>query len=259
MLVMHGGLGFDHTYFRPWLDPLADRVRLVYYDHFGNGASPRPDDWSEMTHERLVDDADALADDLGLDTFVLLGHSYGGFLALEYALRHPERLSGLVLASTAPAMHHVEDSFVLARERGHGDLVETFRQSLASPPSDPEEMAELLRAVLPLYFRKFRTDVGDSLVDGMRLSPGAFRQAFHVCLPGYDVRGRLAEIATPTLVLGGRWDWIAPPEHGSKVLAAEMPDAELRIFEESGHFPFIEERDAFLATVVSWLDRRVWA
>lgn len=256
MLLMHGGLGFDHTYLRPWLDPLADDVRLVFYDHFGNGRSPWPDDWSELTHERLVADADHLADHLALDRFHLLGHSYGGFLALEYALRNPDRLLGLVLVSAAPAMEHVPVCLARARERGSALEAETFERGVASPPTSPDEMGRMLETVLPLYFRRYTRDVGGAVLADMQLSPGAFRQAFHHCLPGWDMRGHLAEIDVPTLVLGGRWDWIVPPEHGPEPLARGIRHAELRIFEESGHFPFIEERGPFLEAVRDWLRER---
>src|SRR6059058_5889365 len=86
ILVMHGGLGFDHTYFRPFLDPLAEQGRLVYYDHRIYGRSGRPP-LETLTHEQLVEDAEALRRHLGLGQMVLIGHSYGGFLAQELALR----------------------------------------------------------------------------------------------------------------------------------------------------------------------------
>ena len=64
-LMMHGGLGFDHTYLHPWLDPLGDVMRLVYYDHRGNGRSGRPP-WETLTFQQLCADADALREHLGL-------------------------------------------------------------------------------------------------------------------------------------------------------------------------------------------------
>src|SRR4051794_5275320 len=92
LLVMHGGLGLDHAYFRPWLDALGDVSELIYYDHRGNGKSARPTDWSGVTHATWADDADALREQLGHERITLYGHSYGGFLALEYALRHADHL-----------------------------------------------------------------------------------------------------------------------------------------------------------------------
>ena len=90
ILVMHGGLGLDHEYFRPTLDSWGDFAELIYFDHRGNGRSEAPADWESVTLASMADDADALRDALGLDKVILLGHSYGGFLALEYAQRYQE-------------------------------------------------------------------------------------------------------------------------------------------------------------------------
>src|SRR5215831_21176063 len=81
-LVMHGGLGMDHTHMHPWLDPLGDRLRLIYYDHRGNGKSGRPP-IETLTHDQFSADADALRAHLGYEKIAVLGNSYGGFLAQE--------------------------------------------------------------------------------------------------------------------------------------------------------------------------------
>src|SRR3954464_993 len=107
MLVMHGGLGLEHRYFRPSLDPLAEQVRLVYYDHRLHGQSGRPP-IETLTHEQLVDDAEALRQHLGLGQMVLFGHSYGGTLAMMYALKYPQNLAGLVLSNTYAAFDYPE-------------------------------------------------------------------------------------------------------------------------------------------------------
>src|SRR4051812_35701580 len=107
LLVMHGGLGLSHGYFRPYLDPLAEQARLVYYDHRGHGRSGRPP-LETVTHEQLVQDAEALRRELGLGRMVLMGHSYGGTLALMYALKYQANLAGLTLCTTYPAFDYPE-------------------------------------------------------------------------------------------------------------------------------------------------------
>ena len=94
MFIMHGGLGMDHSYFRPWLDALADQVTLVYYDHRANGRSERPANLDGVTHATWAADADALREHLGYDQILLFGHSYGGFLAQEYAFATTIALKG---------------------------------------------------------------------------------------------------------------------------------------------------------------------
>src|SRR5215470_3983393 len=107
-LVMHGGLGVDHTQFRDALDPLGDVLRLVYYDHRGNGRSGRPP-IETITLKQLADDADALRAHLGFERVAVLGHSYGGCIALRYVLDYPQRVSRLVLVGTTAAWDHADE------------------------------------------------------------------------------------------------------------------------------------------------------
>lgn len=107
---------------------------------------------------------------------------------------------------------------------------------------------------MPLYFKRYDPAVAAAMDERTHYSAGAFNHAFGVCLPSYNLVCRLPEIATPTLVLAGRDDWITPPEQAERMHRA-LPNSELVVFEESGHFPFVEEQDAFLATVGDWLAR----
>ncbi len=93
-LVMHGGLGVDHTYFRPALDPLGDIFKLIFYDHRGHGRSGRPP-INTITYEQLADDANALRETLGYDKIGVIGDSAGGYIALHYAIRHQKNISYL--------------------------------------------------------------------------------------------------------------------------------------------------------------------
>jgi proline iminopeptidase len=95
LVLMHGGPGLDHTTLLP-LQPLADQFTLIFYDHRCNGRSEGAE-VSSMTFENLTADADALRQALGFDQWAVLGHSFGGNVALEYALRYPQSLSRLVL------------------------------------------------------------------------------------------------------------------------------------------------------------------
>jgi proline iminopeptidase len=258
VLVMHGGLGFDHSYFRPWLDDLAGEAgaQLIFYDHRGNGRSARPDDWTGVTHETFVEDADALRAELGHERITLFGHSYGGFLAMEYALRHQDRLDGLILSCTAPALDYPEVVFANAAERGTPEQVAELEAGLGDPTSDDAELRRMLGHIMPFYFHRFDPEVTAAIDAATVYSGPAFRHAFTQCIPAYDVTGQLAGVQTPTLVIAGRHDWITPPAQGAERIHAELPNSDLLIFEESGHFPFIEEHDAFITSVAEWITSR---
>lgn len=249
VLVMHGGLGIDHSYFRPWLDGLGDVAELVFYDHRGNGRSARPA-LDEVDHATWVADADALRAHLGHEQVVVLGHSYGGFLALQYALAHPDRVRGLVLVGTAPTMQHWDR--VHENITARGATPEQRRAFEDRPFADDEDMARTLRALLPLYFKHPDPDLLETMGRQMRFSAAA-SAAGGRAMADFDLRAELGRITAPTLVLAGREDFIMPTEVTAEPLAAALPHAELVVFEDSGHFPFVEENEAFLRVVRGWL------
>lgn len=254
LLLMHGGLGLDHTAFRPWLDPLAERYRLVFYDHRGNGRSSRPESLGGVTHDTWVADADALRRHLGIERLVVLGHSYGGYLALEYALRHPRRVAGLVLCSTAGRALPFDGALARAERTGTPRQVERLRRLLGEGVADDAAFRDLFTDLLPLYFRTPEPEAIRRILAETRFSAAALSHAFAECYPSFDVLARLSRIEAPALVLSGRHDWVFAPEESAEPLRAGIPDARLVVFEESGHYPFIEEQGAFLSALGDWLE-----
>lgn len=253
VLVLHGGLGLDHTYLRPWLDPLAQTAELTFYDLAGNGRSERID-LSEATHELWLDEIDALLAHLGHDRAVLFGHSYGGYLAQEYAIRSPERLDGVILCCTAPALDHLAGAADVAAARGTAEQARVVREELFHPMPDDATWRRVWNDVMPLYFKGFDPEVGARADAAMSYSAAAFNTGFSRNLQRFDVRGQLPEVDVPALVLGGADDWILPVEHGAGVIARLMPNARLEVFEESGHMPFAEQPERFARVVTTWLE-----
>jgi proline iminopeptidase len=256
VLVLHGGLGLDHGYLRSTLDRLADRYRLVYLDLLGNGRSGRDLDYAAIRdNSGWVRQVTEVVEALGLDDPVILGHSYGGYLALEYALTPAGAGRPLVLVSTAPKLDHGDLVTANARRRGTPEQVHAVQVRLARPQADDAEWADLWRTLLPLYFHAPTPELVDRVAEGTRYSAEAFNAAHLRALRHYDVSDRLAGITGPTLVLAGDDDWILPLEICSQPLAAGIPDAGLAVLPECGHFPFVERPEAFLAVVGDWLDR----
>lgn len=252
LLVMHGGPGFDHTYFRPWLDGLGADHSVIYYDHRGTGRSPEPEDWSRIGHDTWSDDAADLLDRLGHDGATVLGHSYGGFLALETALRHPERVRALVLCDTAPVVDYPDVVMETARARGTPEQVAVVAELLRTGAAGDEHFREAVETILPLYFHEYQAGLFERLLGRTRFRAAAQNHASAACLPDYDVRHELWRIRVPSLVLAGRHDWLCPVREGAEQLADGLPDSRLVVFEESGHFPFVEETEAFLEAVRKW-------
>jgi proline iminopeptidase len=247
-LVMHGGLGFDHTYLHPWLDPLRDTLQLIYYDHRGNGRSGRPNK-ETMTHAQLAADADALASNLGYEKVAVIGHSYGGFIALEFALRYPHRVSHLILLDTAPIFNYTEEIMENARRQGATDeILDVLQEDWHTD----REMRQRFPLIWPLYFKNFDAELGTRLLDNCIVSIAG--QTIEGEIEAYNVIPRLGEIHIPTLILVGRHDFICPPSQ-AQIMHECIDNSKLVIFENSGHLPYIEEADAFFKSIRDWIKR----
>lgn len=248
-LVMHGGLGIDHSLYRPAFDFLAERHTVVYYDHRGNGRSGRPP-IETLTMERLADDAAALADHLAADRVAVLGHSYGGFVAQEFALRHPDRLAELILVDTTPGQLGAGES--PSSEQGPPPPPELI-EALSSTPSTDEEYEAVMRKLLGLYLHTADPATLEASLDRTIFDGHAMVRSMEI-LQTWSVVDRLPQIGAPTLVVVGRHDvatsWPQAYRIGRRVVGAEVV-----VFEDSGHMPFIDEPERFRDVLTDWLDR----
>lgn len=248
IVALHGGMGLDHTYLRPWLDGLGDGSRVVYIDQRGNGRSPAGRPLAEIDLATWADDVDAVCRSLGLDQVVLLGHSYGGFVALECALRHPDRVAGLILCGTSAAFDHLEAINKALERRGATDAQ---RQAFTGPPfTSNAEYRDWLTIAAPLYLHP--KSCVDLDLSAMRFSVETLARGADA-LDGWDRRPSLSKISAPALVIAGRHDFVMPVEEAVGPLAAGLAGATCAVFEHSGHFPFIEEPERFTRVVRTWL------
>jgi proline iminopeptidase len=255
MLLMHGGLGLDHTAMPPTFDALGDQCTLIYYDHRGNGRSARPASFDGITHATWADDADALRAHLGYDKIILFGHSYGGFLAQEYALRYGNHLAGLILCCTAPAIDYMDVVQANALARGTPAQLAALTVAFSRPLADENEWRSTWRTLIPLYFKRYDPQVGMAMDATTVYIAEAWNHVNANCLPLFNTLDQLGQIGVPTLVISGAVDWITPPAQGGERLRAGIPNAELVVFEESGHWPFLEEPERFQQVIRDWVAR----
>ncbi len=249
ILVIHGGLGLDHTYFQPWLDPLAQQFQLVYPDLRGNGRSAAVAE-GDYTHEKMIDDLDALRNTLGFKQWIVLGHSYGGFIAQLYAIKYPDTVSQLVLLDTSPAtaLGNADGAQLVAKKI---TPEQTAALGKLGTVTDDNEWKQVWYTILPLYFHNF--DVPSLIAtDKTVYRATGISWAAKNLLPTYDTRPFLGTLTMPTLVGVGRYDWITTVRK-SEVLYKAIPGSELVIFEQSGHFTFIEEQSKVLETLQRFL------
>jgi proline iminopeptidase len=236
LLLMHGGPGADHWSLRPFRD-CADQFTLVFYDHRGNGRSGAP--VSSMTFENLTADADALRRRLGFERWAVLGHSFGGHVALEYALRYPDSLSHLVLLDTGgDSRWSRENAPEILAKRGYGPrTVKLVRRFFDGQIAQGEMLPAMMRFGSAYYHHATIRLLAREWVQGQwrtKVRPEALIFAGRHLLKEWTVMDRLGEITAPTLVMAGRDDFLFPPEH-QVALAAGIPNAQLHIVERAGH------------------------
>jgi proline iminopeptidase len=256
LVVLHGGPGFDQGYLRPGLAPLAADARLVFVDLRGQGRSaPAPAE--ECTLEQMADDVAAVCAALGIEHPVVFGHSAGGFVALQLALRHEGVPGGLVLCHTAPTLAPLPDPHPPAglAERA-GDEAAAVAARLFAGDFSLETGEAFERLVFPHYAAPGHEDVPGRLMALSSLNPEIAAHFFTRIAPAYDVRRHLGEIDVPTLVIAGAYDWVCPPG-ASRTIADGIPNAQLIELPDAGHFGFSESPRPFLRAVRNHIGRCV--
>jgi proline iminopeptidase len=250
IIILHGGPDFGHNYLLPDLDRLADAFRLIYYDQRGRGKSTenvRPEDVSIQSE---IDDLEGLRAYFQLDQAAVLGHSWGGLLAMEYAIRHPDRVSHLILMNTAPASH---DDYMLFRQDRLSKAphdVETLKV-LASRPAYAEGDLEAEAAYYRVHYRATLRppELLDRLIEHLRV--GCTREGILKAraiedrlydetwrLSDYDLLPKLKHLSIPTLVIHGEYDFV--PVECPTHLAEAIPGARLVVLRDCGHFSYLE-------------------
>jgi proline-specific peptidase len=246
LVLMHGGPGLDYTTLLP-LQPLADQFTLIFYDHRCNGRSVGAK-ISSMTLENLTADADALRQTLGFEKWAVLGHSFGGNVALEYALRYPQSISGLVLMNTGGDQWWVnQNAPELLAKRGFSASAVQAARRFYNGNWTPGEFLPIFMKFMKAYFYHISLPgmaygMAHELLFGPRAKnrPEATIFGYSQILKGWTVMDRLSEINVPTLVLAGRYDFLFPPEHQA-ILADRLRSAELVFVERAGHNPHMEQ------------------
>lgn len=256
LVLMHGGPGLDHTTLSS-LEPLADRFTLIFYDHRANGRSTGQT--SAMTWDNLTADAEALRYSLGFERWAVLGHSFGGQVAIEYALRYPDRVSRLLLLDTCGDVWWYEEGAArMLKKRGYSDAIAAGAWRFFNGDMRPEEARGLVMKFMRAYFYRFRLrDLPHAMISGsrIRMRPEAMVHGFGTLMKEWNVMDRLGEIDIPTLVLGGRFDFIFPPEHQA-ILADRIPDSRLEIIEGAGHLAHAERAEEVIDIVGGFLTTR---
>jgi proline iminopeptidase len=251
IVVLHGGPDFDHTYLLPELDRLAESFRLLYYDQRGRGRSANGVRPERVYLRSEIDDVERVRSHFGLESVAVLGHSWGGVLAMEYAIRRPDRVSHLILLDTAPASagdwQFLREAFARRRPAGDVEAMEAITATDAYQRGDLDAEAAYYRIHFRMTLRQ--PDLLDVLVTRLRsnytadgvLLARAIEHRLYDETPrsaDWDMFPALRELDVPTLLLHGEHDFI-PVELAARIADA-VPGARLVVLPGCGHFTYLE-------------------
>lgn len=269
LLFLHGGPGASLDYMLPQMLALASDYRLIFYDQRGGGRS-KSDDRAPVTWKTHVEDLAALVRELALEPLTLVGYSWGGLLALLYAIAAAGGFRDEGLAFTASASAPAPVRMVLITPAPATTAFRAqFSAELARRQREPWIAAERaaiatsgLRERDPAAYAKriFELGVAGYFKDPARareLTPfrviARVQQSVWESLTGYDLTAKLALVEAPTLVIHGAHDAI--PLASSSLIASALPHGELVVLDESAHVPYVEGEAAFFAAVREFLQR----
>jgi proline iminopeptidase len=267
LLLLHGGPGATSEYFEAFDSYLpAAGVEYYYYDQLGSGRSDQPDDPSLWEIDRFVDEVEQVRQALGLDrdNFVLLGHSWGGILAIEYALAHQDHLRCLVISNMMasapaysayaervlmPAMDQAVLAEILALEAA-GDTQNPRYDELLMPNYYERHTLRMPAAEWPDPVRRAFAHINRDIYVPMQ-GPSEMGMHGDASLASWDRVDDLARIEVPTLVIGARYDTMDPAY--MEMMAEQLPNGRYLHCAQGSHMAMYDDQETYLAGLIDFL------
>jgi proline iminopeptidase len=258
ILIVHGGPGLEHSYFLPHFNELAKNHKLIFFDFRGHGKSDGDIDSAHIQLSYFVDDIEEMRKAFGIDKLILLGHSFGGLLAENYAIKYPSNLKALLVVS--PSAHDskytLEASKVIKQRVTQQDMTDrhVVMSSKEMLHSDPEAYEQLFRI-------NFRNGFyNKSLVDSIRFSfPADYKERSSLLQKIYPENwfyaptAQFSHILCPVLIIYGEYDVM--PKACYDDLNMRLLKSTLVSIPDCGHFPFIEAQSRFFVEIEKFLSQ----
>lgn len=237
LLFLHGGFGMDASYFRPFLDPLASDFDCIFLDVPGNGRSDELPA-REITIDRILQNLEALRQQLGIAQWTVIGHSGGGLIAESYGLAHPDAVREVILLGSFGRIPFRAPEWIAAPQRFNlPAAAQAFDQFRAGITTDVAYRAACL-AIAPLFF------ADPTQADLQRFEKVRYRVVpFNAMFDNHgviDLLPRLKTLAMPLMAIHGRCDWRVPFLE-AELVATAAPHGRFLLLEDAGHFPFFEK------------------
>jgi proline iminopeptidase len=258
IIVLHGGAGLSQDYLLPQMSKLAEDHLVIFYDQRGGGRSEDGNGSAYLRLDVFVEDLEAIRKEFGLKKVCILAHSWGGFLGMQYAISHPESVDKLILMNSMPASSEDFALFVkefCRRTAPFQKELEKLKNSHEFAVGDPHTVESYLKILFRTYCRNAQK--ADEL--HLRASPQANRnwvktgEIFEqtLCSNPFDLRNDLKKLSCRTLIIHGDQDVV--PVSTAENIHKNIPNSQLVVMKDCGHFPYVEKPEEFFRLLNTFL------
>ncbi len=260
LVILHGGPGLSHKYLKPQMDSLLSaKFTLLYYDQRGSGWSEGENDRTRLNIETFVEDLEQIRKYFDLDKINLLGHSFGGLLAMHYSIKYPAKVNSLLLVDTDAASYTLRtpyqikmiDSRLSGKQQAYLDSIET---TPAFKNFDPETYEEYYKTFLTSYFANpndtAKLFLGFDSISVPKIN--TTNSLVRANLGKYDIHDQLPNISGRTLIMQGMESVFSA--EGAVAIHERIPNSEIHLFEDCGHFEYIESPKEFRKLVFDFYE-----
>lgn len=258
LIVIHGGPGMSQDYLLPQMAKLADTNFVIFYDQRSCGRSTGEITPESMQMNVFLDDIEAIRSHFGFKKVSILGHSWGGFIAMQYAIAHPESVDKLILSNSVPATSDGFSQFIkewFHRTASIQNELAELHSLKAFQEGDPDCKQRYFRLMFHTYcFLPEKADLlqlgmaPQAYVNGEKVNE-AMRQ--NVLMKVFDLRDSLKKLRMKTLVIHGDFDPV--PAETAKTIHENIPGSQYVLMKNCGHFPYVEDPDVYFTVLNGFL------
>ena len=258
IIILHGGPGLSHKYMKPQIDSLlSSEFTLLFYDQRGSGWSEGENDSTNLNIDSFVQDLEELRRHFGLSKVNLLGHSFGGLLGMFYGIEYPSNLGSLILVDPDAASYELRTPYQIKMINSRiteeqSTYLDSISESTAFKAYDPVSYNKYYKTYLTSYFANPRDTSKLTLgFDSISIKKiDATNNHVRMGLGKYDIHDKLYRITCPTLILQGTESVFSVD--GAKAIKNEIPHSELYLYENCGHFEYIESPAKFKKSIIDF-------
>ncbi|MBD3232062.1 alpha/beta fold hydrolase [Candidatus Dependentiae bacterium] len=264
IVLINGGPGGTHHLFHPYFSQLKDTARVIYYDQRGTGKSSKDDTGKTYTLKQAVEDLESLRKALKIDKWVVLGWSYGGLLAQLYALKYPEYCKALILGAATTGISdyatHSEKELMFISQAERDviqnilEMVKDGKLNLSQGIYNSLQAGDWKRYC---FYKPTNKEVIRIALYGINRAPG-FEELMRIESDNINkksfLRNKFDDFEIPTLIAEAKWEMLWWDPNRIEVMRKNYPNAQIEIFEKSGHMIFVDEPERFFAIVRKFLE-----